>query len=250
MIEKGVWIAAVLVAAIAGWMDWRYRRIPNWLTVPGLLAGIVGNTLASGWSGAKASLLGAGLGLALLLPFVLVRSLGAGDWKLVGAVGALVGPGPLITVLVAAIFVAGIMAIVLIVYKRRVRQALRIVWFGRAFNIYATLNRAAREGALAAASPTCATCGNNFAQNTTDIQSVVDSTLRAAHLDPGQVQNFTLTQDVALNPGSNPVEYGSVVSLSYPWNFKLNGVTCCPLSLSPITTGITITAQAQAREER
>src|SRR5438552_7908645 len=127
---------------------------------------------------------------------------------------------------------------------------LGIVWFGRAFNIYATLNRAAREGALAAASPTCATCGNNFAQNTTDIQSVVDSTLRAAHLDPGQVQNFTLTQDVALNPGSNPVEYVSVVSLSYPWNVKLNGVTCCPLSLSPITTGITITAQAQPREER
>src|SRR2546428_13030499 len=44
---------------------------------------------------------------------------------------------------------------------------LGIVWFGRAFNIYATLNRAAREAALAAASPTCATCGNNFAQNTT-----------------------------------------------------------------------------------
>src|SRR5438128_11014412 len=127
MIEKGVWIAAVFVAAIAGWMDWRYRRIPNWLTVPGLLAGIVGNTLASGWSGAKASLLGAGLGLALLLPFVLVRSLGAGDWKVVGAVGALVGPGPLITVLVAAIFVASIMAVLLIVYKRRVRQALRNV---------------------------------------------------------------------------------------------------------------------------
>ena len=126
---------------------------------------------------------------------------------------------------------------------------LGIVWFGRAFNIYATLNRAAREAALAAASPTCATCGNNFAQNTTDIQSVVDSTLRAAHLDPGQVQNFTLTQDVALNPGSSPVEYGSVVSLSYPYTFKLNGYTCCPVALTPINLGITISAQAQARKE-
>ena len=108
-------------------MDWRYRRIPNWLTVPALLVGILGNTLASGWSGAKASLLGAGLGLALLLPFVLVRSLGAGDWKLVGALGAFLRPEPLITVLVAAIFVAGVMAVVLIVYKGRVRQALRNV---------------------------------------------------------------------------------------------------------------------------
>jgi len=127
MIEKGVWIAAVFVAAIAGWMDWRYRRIPNWLTVPALLVGILGNTLASGWSGAKASLLGAGLGLALLLPFVLMRSLGAGDWKLVGALGAFLRPEPLITVLIGAIFVAGIMAAGLIVYKRRVRQALRNV---------------------------------------------------------------------------------------------------------------------------
>jgi prepilin peptidase CpaA len=108
-------------------MDWRYRRIPNWLTVPALLVGILGNTLASGWSGAKASLLGAGLGLALLLPFVLVRSLGAGDWKLVGAVGAFLRPEPLITVLIGAICVAGIMAAVLIVYKKRVRQALRNV---------------------------------------------------------------------------------------------------------------------------
>ncbi len=108
-------------------MDWRYRRIPNWLTVPALLVGILGNTLASGWSGAKASLLGAGLGLALLLPFVLMRSLGAGDWKLVGALGAFLRPEPLITVLIGAIFVAGIMAAGLIVYKRRVRQALRNV---------------------------------------------------------------------------------------------------------------------------
>ena len=34
------WIPAVLIAMIAGILDWRYRRIPNWLTVSGLLAGI------------------------------------------------------------------------------------------------------------------------------------------------------------------------------------------------------------------
>ncbi len=35
-----------------------------------------------------------------------------------------------------------------------------IMWFARAFNIYTTINRAAREGALAAAAHNCATCGN------------------------------------------------------------------------------------------
>ena len=91
MLQSG-WILAVFLAAWAGVMDWRYRRIPNWLTVPGLVAGIAVNTVASGWNGAKASLLGAGLGLLILLPFVLIRALGAGDWKLIGAIGACLGP--------------------------------------------------------------------------------------------------------------------------------------------------------------
>ena len=88
-----------LFAAAAGWSDWRFRRIPNWLTVPGLLLGVAVNSLVWGWAGARSSLLGALLGLALLLPFVMVRSLGAGDWKLVGALGAFLGPQHLIAVL-------------------------------------------------------------------------------------------------------------------------------------------------------
>src|SRR5205823_14879313 len=116
---------SVPLAILAGVTDWRSRRIPNWLTVPGLAAGIVLNTVLGGWPGAKASLLGAGLGLGLLLRFVLIGSLGAGDWKLVGALGAFLGPAHLIAVLFATVLVAGVMAIALIVYKGRARQALR-----------------------------------------------------------------------------------------------------------------------------
>jgi prepilin peptidase CpaA len=116
---------AVALAVAAGWTDWRSRRIPNWLTVPGLLAGIAANGAVSGLAGVKTSLLGAGLGLLLLLPFVLVRSLGAGDWKLAGALGAFVGPGTLIDLLMGSIFVAGLMAIVLVIYKGRLKETLR-----------------------------------------------------------------------------------------------------------------------------
>jgi prepilin peptidase CpaA len=119
---------SALLAAAAGWTDWRSRRIPNWLTMPGLLLGIAANSAAGGWLGAKSSLQGAGLGLALLLPFVLVRSLGAGDWKLVGALGAFLGPERLLAVLFASILVAGVMAVALIVWKRRVRETLRNLW--------------------------------------------------------------------------------------------------------------------------
>ena len=116
---------AAIPALVAGITDWRWRRIPNWLTVPALLVGIGVNAWATGWPGAKESLLGAGLGLGLLLPFVLIRSLGAGDWKLAGALGAFLGPSRMVTVLLGTILVAGLMAVVLIIWKKRVGQTLR-----------------------------------------------------------------------------------------------------------------------------
>jgi prepilin peptidase CpaA len=73
----------------------------------------------------KASLLGAALGLGLLLPFVLLRALGAGDWKLAGALGSFTGPAMLIDLLLASVFVAGLMAVALVIYKGRVLQTLR-----------------------------------------------------------------------------------------------------------------------------
>jgi prepilin peptidase CpaA len=116
---------AVLLAVAAGWTDLRSRRIPNWLTVPALAVGVAANAVVSGWAGLRASLLGALLGLGLLLPFVLVRSLGAGDWKLAGALGAFAGPGLLIDLLLLSVFVAGLMAAALVIYKRRVGQTVR-----------------------------------------------------------------------------------------------------------------------------
>ena len=118
------WIPAVLVAIGAGILDWRYRRIPNWLTVSGLAAGVAVNTILFRWPGLKAALLGTALGLGLLLPFVLVRSLGAGDWKLAGALGACLGPRQLLSVLMGTILVAGVMALAVVVWKGRLKRTL------------------------------------------------------------------------------------------------------------------------------
>jgi prepilin peptidase CpaA len=118
------WIPAMLVAGGAGVLDWRCRRIPNWLTMSGMAAGIAFNTVLFRWPGLRGALLGAALGLGLLLPFVLLRSLGGGDWKLAGALGACLGPQQLWTVLVGTIMVAGIMALALVVWKGRVKQTL------------------------------------------------------------------------------------------------------------------------------
>lgn len=116
---------ALLLALIAGWTDLRTRRIPNWLTVPAALAGLLANFAVGRCEGLKESLLGIALGLALLLPFVLVRSLGAGDWKLAGALGSFTGPTQLMDLLIVSVFVAGAMALALVIYKGRVRQTFR-----------------------------------------------------------------------------------------------------------------------------
>ena len=105
-------------------LDWRYRRIPNWLTVSGFAAGVVVNTILYRWPGLKSALLGTALGLGLLLPFVALRSLGAGDWKLAGALGACLGPRRLLSVLMGTVLVAGVMALALVIWKGRLKQTL------------------------------------------------------------------------------------------------------------------------------
>jgi prepilin peptidase CpaA len=145
MLQSG-WVLAVFLAAWAGVMDWRYRRIPNWLTVTGLVAGIAVNAIAGGWAGTKSSLLGAGLGLLILLPFVVIKALGAGDWKLIGAIGACLGPSRLIAVLVGSMLVAGVMAVVLIIYKGRLRQAIGNM--GRMLQAFFTLHLPGAEVSL------------------------------------------------------------------------------------------------------
>ncbi len=125
MLQSGPWIPAVLTAICAGVLDWRYRRIPNWLTVSGLVAGIWVNTALFGWTGMKSALLGTAVGLGLLLPFVLIRSLGAGDWKLAGALGACLGPRQLVAILMGTVLVAGVMALGVVMWKGRLIQTLR-----------------------------------------------------------------------------------------------------------------------------
>jgi prepilin peptidase CpaA len=120
-----IWVLTLALTILAALLDWRSRRIPNWLTVPGLLSGVVVHALIAGWLGALFALKGAGLALILLLPLVALRALGAGDWKLMGAVGAFVGWQMFLFVLLGSIFASGIMAIVQVYRTGRVMETLK-----------------------------------------------------------------------------------------------------------------------------
>lgn len=120
-----VWAVTLAFTTWAGWLDWRTRKIPNWLTVPGFFAGVCMRTTILGWHGTVASLEGAGVALLILLPFVLVRGLGAGDWKLMGAIGAMLGPSAFFAFLLVSALVAGLMALITVLYTGQVRQTVR-----------------------------------------------------------------------------------------------------------------------------
>lgn len=122
------WFPAMVLALWAGWWDWRSSRIPNWLTVTGLLTGLASHSILGGWNGAKIALVGAALPLVVLLPPVLLRGLGAGDWKLMGALGALLGWPRILSVLLASVFLAGLLAVAQLVREKRVKTALGNLW--------------------------------------------------------------------------------------------------------------------------
>ena len=117
-----VLLAVVFTAAI---FDLRWRRIPNWISVTGALLGIGLNAfLADSLSGAWFALKGLLFGFGVYLALYVVRAMGAGDVKLMGAVGALVGPGNWFGIFIITAILGGIMALILVLAKGRLKRTL------------------------------------------------------------------------------------------------------------------------------
>lgn len=122
-----LWICAAAFGLAAGITDLRWRKIPNWLTYPAAPLAIILHALIAGRHAALMSLAGLALGLGILLPFVLLRFLGGGDWKLVGVLGAFFGPERLIIVILITFLINAFIALVLVIWRRRLGQTVRNV---------------------------------------------------------------------------------------------------------------------------
>jgi len=87
-------IIATLVTflALCAATDVRVRRIPNFVSAPAMVAGVVLNGLCFGVDGVRTSLAGLVAATAVLLAPFALGGIGGGDVKMMGAVGAFLGP--------------------------------------------------------------------------------------------------------------------------------------------------------------
>ncbi len=109
---------------VAVWCDQRTRRIPNQLVVVGLICAVCLNTYAFGIDGLKQSLFGALVGLAILIPFFAMRLLGAGDVKLMAAVGAFLGPAGALLAVLFTMMAGGLLAVIVLLIHGRLKSTL------------------------------------------------------------------------------------------------------------------------------
>lgn len=117
--------AQVLLGALtatAAVTDIRYRRIPNWLVLAGIVVGFGWNVSASGWSGLLQAAEGLGLGFILYFPLYLIRARGAGDVKLLAAAGAITGPGNCFLICILTAILGGIIAVIVLLFFGRLRK--------------------------------------------------------------------------------------------------------------------------------
>jgi len=130
---------AFALAAAGAFVDVRERRIPNWLTYPGIVLGFLLRGLLLGWTGMGSALVGCLLAGGIFLLFYVVRAMGAGDVKLVAAIGSLLGPTDALVMLLATAICGGVLATVYAVYRRQVRSTLINVGGALQFHVQAGL---------------------------------------------------------------------------------------------------------------
>jgi len=111
-----------VVALVAALIDLRRFRVPNVLTFPLCISGLVFHAVVNGLSGLQHSAAGIAVGLVTLLLFYVLGVMGAGDVKLLAAIGAWIGAPHIVYVFGVAGIVAGIHSLVVLAWQRRLHE--------------------------------------------------------------------------------------------------------------------------------
>jgi prepilin peptidase CpaA len=126
----GVNIILLALLVVAAAYDVLYRRIPNWLTMSGVIAGIAINSfLYPGWRGVRLWLPGVAVAFVAYLILYALHAMGAGDVKLMAAIGALVGAGDWFGIFMITAIIGGIAGLAMVAMKGRAKKTLWNVGF-------------------------------------------------------------------------------------------------------------------------
>jgi len=121
-VENGHVYLICVVLIIAAYIDGKELRVPNWITFPLIITGLVFNTLLAGWAGLGGGLLGMVVGLVCLLPLYAVGGMGAGDVKLLAGVGAWLGWKVTFYGFAISTVVGAVMAVGMMLYKKDTKK--------------------------------------------------------------------------------------------------------------------------------
>ncbi len=126
LLLRAVLAALVITAAV---YDIRFRRIPNWLNLSGMILGFGLNAFFFQMHGTVTAGLGLLCAVGIYMPLYLLRGMGAGDVKLMAALGSLVGPANWLLIFVATALVGGAAAAVYAILKGRFTSVCLNLWF-------------------------------------------------------------------------------------------------------------------------
>ena len=129
-----------LMLVLAAYLDTRHHRIPNALTFGGAVAGLALQFYFGGFEGLGSGFLGLAIGFVLFIPFYIRGAMGAGDVKLMAAVGAFLGPSATLLTAALTLIVGGVMAVAILLRHRGLGQLAR--------RYFTTLNFLAVTGTL------------------------------------------------------------------------------------------------------
>jgi prepilin peptidase CpaA len=117
-----IYLGSILV--LAAFQDLRFHKIPNLLTYPTMCGAVVYHFVTNGSEGVLLSTGGLVLGIAILIVPYLMGGMGAGDVKLMGAVGAVLGPKGVFIALIFAGILGGIYALAVLFLNRQYAKGL------------------------------------------------------------------------------------------------------------------------------
>jgi prepilin peptidase CpaA len=131
--------AALAIAAVACVTDLRTRRIPNALTFGGALAGLAFHSLGDGGAGPVSSAAGWLAGIAIFFPIFALGGMGAGDVKLLGAIGAWLGAPAILFVAMFTAIAGGVLGVAVALANGYLRRAVHkvgyLLWFWKTVGI-------------------------------------------------------------------------------------------------------------------